>query len=87
MHCILEEPKATMLSKIHSANPYSLSSITLGFDLDLLRKSLETLISIWKVEFIAESNSSAVASTGLFLKFHRDCINIYNISRKFLELS
>lgn len=64
---MLEEPKATILSHIDSANSYSFSSIEPEFDIDPFRKSLDTFIKIWKIVFIAESKSEPVASTGLFL--------------------
>ena len=64
---MLEEAKVTMHSHIHSTNSNSVSSIAVKFDLDLLRNSLDAFIKIWKIIVIAESNSTAVASVGLFL--------------------
>lgn len=70
MHCMLEEPKATILSHMHSTNSNSLSSIARELDLDLFKKSLDTFMRIWKMVPIAESNSDAVASVGLFLHIY-----------------
>lgn len=46
IHCILDEPKATIHSHTHSTNSNSFSSIPAAGEVDLLKKTLEKVIKI-----------------------------------------
>jgi hypothetical protein len=65
---MLEDPRATIVSQIHAANSYSLSSIALGCVPDLVKNCCEMFISTWKMLDILASYSATATSTGLFLK-------------------
>lgn len=68
MHCMLEDPRATIVSQTHVANSYSLSSIELGCKPDLVKNCCEIVINTWKMLQIAASYSATATSTGLFLR-------------------
>uniref|UniRef100_A0A0A9CIR4 Uncharacterized protein n=1 Tax=Arundo donax TaxID=35708 RepID=A0A0A9CIR4_ARUDO len=67
MHCMLEDPRATIVSQIHAANSYSLSSIALSCAPDLAKNCCEIFINTWKMLDIAASYSPTATSTGRFL--------------------
>lgn len=68
MHCMFEDPRATIVSQTHDANSYSLSSIELGCMPDLVKNCCEMFINTWKMLHIAASYSATATSTGLFLR-------------------